>query len=856
MTRAPRLLAAALLLSAIASTAEAAGRAYRVRTYPLLRSSDSAGDREAATGTFWFAQSDYDNPTGGQIPKVVRLTTGGAVSTWLLDPAAQSFAPTALRRDAARDVTWVLVPLFAESQAALYALAPGSGAVTRTLLPFAATDLQLDAATGDAWVTGTGRIARLSGTALTAFTLENFAGGSSRLDAAGRMWLESDDRTFRSFAVGSGQLAVWADAQNGMRSRDVDAQGRVWAVAENGTRLLRFDPATRVKSSWPLVLSASNWAGVGAGSGDEVHLASSYGPHVLVHVPSAMDGRTDTTLAAPALTTLAGAASTPARTSRTASRTDAAAEVVERLAYAESDAGRVLFSADGIGLSTLLWSDGEELLVGANPVQWWQPVTGPFTTRAVLPAVVEVRPTDPVTNFLTEVTLTNVDAGAAIPLTFRTDAAAYTVTLDVPPGTTRVLPNAVQALRELGAAIPAGASGTLTAAFSNGHGLMTARVYTLFGNDAVFPRGSTTGLGFGSVDPSRKLFVERVTLNGLKATPEFRTNVSVANLCGGLGDCPSLAVTGTFLDDAAGSLLGERDLAVEPGRLGQWNAPLAELDASGETYSVRIQPYGSGYAGYDAYATVISNVVQDAAFIRASAIANSSTPTLPVVTDAAGSGTRFVSEAAITSTTGVTATADVTFTSAVSGQQVSEVLTLEPGRGVRWPNAVDHFRRLAPDKVAANDYGSVRIAFRQFASGFASSRTTATNGTGLAFTAVDPYIERATRRKRIVGLRQGTAYRTNLAVVHLGATTSDASATIDVKVTVTDAQGRAVGSPLTRRLAPGQLFQWNRILEESLGTSGEGFVATIERTAGLDAFEAYATVIDNVSSDSTFLRAE
>jgi hypothetical protein len=175
---------------------------------------------------------------------------------------------------------------------------------------------------------------------------------------------------------------------------------------------------------------------------------------------------------------------------------------------------------------------------------------------------------------------------------------------------------------------------------------------------------------------------------------------------------------------------------------------------------------------------------------------------------------------------------------------------------VRWANAVDHFRRLAPSKVNANDYGPVRFAFRQYASGFASSRTVATNGTGLAFTAIDPFIERASRRKRIVGLTQNDAMRTNLAVVHLGATTNNPEATITVQVTVTDAAGLPVGSPLVKTLSPGQLTQWNKILSDSLGVSGEGYVAVIERTAGQDAFDAYVTVIDNVSTDSTFLRAE
>jgi hypothetical protein len=158
--------------------------------------------------------------------------------------------------------------------------------------------------------------------------------------------------------------------------------------------------------------------------------------------------------------------------------------------------------------------------------------------------------------------------------------------------------------------------------------------------------------------------------------------------------------------------------------------------------------------------------------------------------------------------------------------------------------------------VRADDYGPVTIAFRDFASGFASVRTTATNGTGLGFTAIDPYVERAKGTKRIVGLVQNDRFRTNLAVVHAGATGSDPNAAVTLRVTVRDPSGAAVGAPLTKSLGPGQLHQWTRVLADFLGTTGEGFSATIERTDGFEPYDAYVTVIDNASTDPVFVRAE
>jgi hypothetical protein len=200
--------------------------------------------------------------------------------------------------------------------------------------------------------------------------------------------------------------------------------------------------------------------------------------------------------------------------------------------------------------------------------------------------------------------------------------------------------------------------------------------------------------------------------------------------------------------------------------------------------------------------------------------------------------------------------ADVTFTSSKSGNTVSETLSLGAGLGVLWPNAVDHFRSISPSAVAADDYGPVRFAFRDYAGGFASVRTTATNGTGLGFTAIDPFVERAKRTKRIVGLVQNERFRTNLAVVHAGATGSDPAAKITVRATVRDRSGQVVGSPLEKTLGPGQLHQWTKVLSDFLGTSGEGFTATIERTDGFEPFDAYVTVIDNASTDPVFVRAD
>ncbi|MEO6326791.1 MAG: hypothetical protein ABIT01_14860 [Thermoanaerobaculia bacterium] len=864
MRRLDRFAALALVLSPFVAgmpPLSAAGRAYLVRSYTTVSAGDSIGDREAgASGAFWLTLGTYD-VTGKYNPRVTRLALDGTSSSWALDATPQSYPPTAVRRDPANGSVWVLVPLFTERQSALYKLDPLSNAVTRYQLTFTATHLTLDPVSGVPWFSGTGNLGRLTGSTQAVFALDNFSGRTSTIDTQRRIWLSADNATLKSFSIDTGTVETYADAQASMVLLDVDSStGRVWGVKSSQNRLICFTPATREKVEFPLVLTAANWGGIGSGAGGLISVASAYGPHFLSHDPSKMLDGTRTTLAVPTAQPIFAASSTLLPQNLLAVKTDSTETPVDRVVYAENDGGRYLFPTTGVGLVSVLWSDGGNTLTGTSPIQLWQPLSSAtsFTTRAVLPVVAEVRPSDPVSNFLTEVTLTNIDASSAVVLTLQTAEASYAVNVTVGPGGTRVFSNIIQSLRDLGASgIPPGSVGTLTARFSNGKGLMAARVYTKFGDGTLFPAGATTGLGYSSIDPATELFVNRSSLNGLKNTAGFRTNVAVANLCGGLGTCPALSVTLQFTNDETGVQVGEKSLQVPPNQVSQVNAPLADFGpALGETFSVLIQPYSEGISGYEAYATVISNTNADAAFIRAEALTASYNLTLPVVTDAGGIGTRFTSECAITSTIGTTAVADVTFTSALSGNSVTEVLTLPANRGVRYPNAVDHFRQLAPDKVAADDYGPIRIALREYATAFASARTTAANGTGLGFTAIDPNIARAQKRKRIVGLKQTDTFRTNLAVVHPGATTSDTTAPITVKVTITDATGNQVGSPLTQTLQPGRLFQWTKILSDSLGVTGEGYVATIERTAGSDAFDAYVTIIDGTTTDPTFLRAE
>ncbi|MDX9735213.1 MAG: hypothetical protein RBU36_13880 [Thermoanaerobaculia bacterium] len=856
MKYAPLAAAAAAALLLFSNPAVASGAAYRSVLYPVAGNEGSSGDREAgANGAFWIPSSAYDNPTGGWRPIVHRLDPSGDVTRWELDPTARSFFPVAVRWRTADSRAIVLVPLGAEQRALVYALDPATGAATRTEVPFLARSLRLDPQDGAPWLVGRDTVARLSGGTLQTWTIPGVVEAAGRFDAGGRLWLATEGGVLLSMTR-DGALASWGPGSSPGTLLTVDEGGNeLWGVDGARDRLVRFRPSTGERTAWPQVRPVSNWAGL-AVSGGTVALAASYGPHVLSGAIADLAGGT-TTVATSAPADPGTPANTPApAVAVTTTRSDSTPSPTARTLYAPAEDGRGLFTTSGEAYRSLLWAGAGTFLVATDGVELWTPLAAgaTFTTRQVLPVAVEVRPNDPTRNFFTEVAVSNLDAERDVVLTLTTTSATHTLSIDLPAGTTRVFPNVVQSFRDLGgAALPPGetVAGTLEARFRNGSGGLSARVFTRF------PDESTTGLGFTSLDAAREALVFRKALNGLKNTAGFRTNVAVANLCGLEESCSTLDISADFFDDATGTAVGTATLQVPPGQWRQLDAPLAGFaGATGETFSVVFVPFSVGATAYDAYATVVSNANQDAAFVRATPSERASNLTLPVITDAGGIDTRFTSELALTNTTGGPAIADVTFTSAKSGNVVSETLELAAGLGVLWPNAVGHFRSISPASVQADDYGPVRFAFRDFASGFASVRTTASNGTGLGFTAIDPYVERAKRTKRIVGLVENAHFRTNLAVVHAGATGADPSAQITLRVTVRDASGAVVGTPLERTLGPGQLHQWTKILSDPLGRSGEGYTATIERVDGFDPFDAYVTVIDNASTDPVFVRAE
>jgi glucose/arabinose dehydrogenase len=233
--------------------------------------------------------------------------------------------------------------------------------------------------------------------------------------------------------------------------------------------------------------------------------------------------------------------------------------------------------------------------------------------------------------------------------------------------------------------------------------------------------------------------------------------------------------------------------------------------------------------------------------------------TVPVVVDVAGAnGARFVSELTLGNRGATDAAVAVTFTAADAlGSRGSGTFTttVPAGRQLVFTDTLQWLRQNGLFIPLGDQGGTLRLAYSGLASGdaaFASVRTLAVlpeGRAGLAYPALTPN-ETLEAPVTLYGLREDTAFRSNVALLNAGDPATGAPITLLVSV-----HNGAAGDGRSAALAgvslgPGQWMQLNRVLQ-SAGVA-QGW-ATIERVAGTDPFYAYGVVNDNVTGDGAFV---
>jgi hypothetical protein len=156
-----------------------------------------------------------------------------------------------------------------------------------------------------------------------------------------------------------------------------------------------------------------------------------------------------------------------------------------------------------------------------------------------------------------------------------------------------------------------------------------------------------------------------------------------------------------------------------------------------------------------------------------------------------------------------------------------------------------------PVPASGNVGGSLTIrAAGGSASSFAAGARTfigaSGGGTfGLFYTALT-LAESAASVAYVHGLQQGTAQRSNLAVVNRG----DAGDTISLRVTYYGPDGAQAGSTDTKTLAPGEWAQFNQPLATRGVAAGS---AKVEKTSGASRFVTYGVLNDQSNSDGSYI---
>ena len=237
-----------------------------------------------------------------------------------------------------------------------------------------------------------------------------------------------------------------------------------------------------------------------------------------------------------------------------------------------------------------------------------------------------------------------------------------------------------------------------------------------------------------------------------------------------------------------------------------------------------------------------------------SAAAETASLTVPIVISTAGlAGSFYTSEMALTNRGTTPATVTFTYTAAFGGGGGSATDTLGPGRQKVVSDAIEYLISLnLPIPASGGRGGVLRVDFDGLSrpdAGAVTVRTTTAvpNGrVGLSYAAFRDGLDGAAY---LCGLRQDATDRSNVALLNAGAPGQG-----DVVLRVTAYSGDPA-APVTRSLpdltlAPGAFRQYTEILRD-VGLA-KGYVR-IDRIAGRAPYYAYATILNQITSDGSFV---
>ena len=454
--------------------------------------------------------------------------------------------------------------------------------------------------------------------------------------------------------------------------------------------------------------------------------------------------------------------------------------------------------------------------------------------------------------FTSELTLTNRGAvGARLAYTYTAHRGGGSgVASDfLRPGEQRIIPNAIEYLRNRRVPIPDTGNriGTLRVTI---RGFSASQVGVTVRTTTTVPEGRA-GLAYPAVS-AEAAFDEPVYLCGLRENSQDRSNVAFQNM-GTAADGPITLRATVFSGDPEDSrprVLEDRTL--QPGGFYQYSGLLGVLDSVGGNRQgyVKVERV-EGTAPFYAYGVINDQSNSDGSFVfpaTASSLMGTVRQTLPVIVETGV----FTSELMVTNFSDVAKTVTFRFR-AEAVQTPDNTATVEwtfhPGQQVIVPNIVDMMRKLGAAGVGPSGQTFAGALFATVAEGNMSgiaigARTSSSDGRGgqygVFYNAV-PYGGAFLESAWVEALQQDEENRSNLALVNTGEV--DGSPSV-FRLGIYDGETRELANTVTGlRVAAGGWRQINGILGKyALGTT-QGYVR-IRKMSGNNPFLAYGVVND------------
>ena len=228
--------------------------------------------------------------------------------------------------------------------------------------------------------------------------------------------------------------------------------------------------------------------------------------------------------------------------------------------------------------------------------------------------------------------------------------------------------------------------------------------------------------------------------------------------------------------------------------------------------------------------------------------------TVPIVISSAGlAGSFYTSELSLTNRGTTAATVRFTYNAAFGGGGGSAADTLPAGRQKTVPDAIEYLISLGiPIPASGNRGGVLRVDFTGLSStdaGSATARTTTAVPGGRAGLSYPAFGAGLGGAAFLCGLRQDVADRSNVALLNAGGA---GAGDIVLRLTAFSGDAGALAPYIfpDLSLAPGAFRQYTEILKDA--GLAKGYVR-IDRISGTAPYYAYATILDQTTSDGSFV---